>query len=83
MSLLLELRFPGNLDDVAVRVEALDAHVPRLLPLLRDRDAICLEPVAEGSDLLGPGDVAPKWRNLGSRIGSSVGPRASEKPPAL
>src|SRR5215204_628019 len=47
---LLALRLPRGLNDVAVRVSALDADVLRLIPLLDELDAVCGEAVAQAED---------------------------------
>src|SRR5688572_15875870 len=44
------LRLPCGLDDVTVRVAALDTHVIRLVPLFDQLDAVRGEPVAQRAD---------------------------------
>jgi hypothetical protein len=75
--------FPGELDDVAVGVPALDAHVAGLLPLLGDRDVIPFRRPRKARTSSGLDALRnEKWKKLGGVIGSSVSFSARAKPPA-
>src|SRR5512132_3878476 len=61
-------RLPRRLDDVAVGVAALDAHVGGLVPLLDELDAVCGKTVAQGQDGLAVREAdaevhPPGWRD--------------------
>src|SRR5436309_624138 len=59
------LRFPGSLDDVAVGIAALDAHVGRFVPLFLELDTAVEQPIAQRENCLTVrepnAEVHPGW----------------------
>ena len=66
------LLFPRRLDDVAVRIAALDADIFGLVPLLDQLDAIGGKPVAQRENGVAVRQADPKCIHDGRAIGSSL-----------
>jgi hypothetical protein len=70
--------FPRHLDDVAVGVAGLDAHVVGLLPLADDLDAVGDEAIAERADVVGTCEANAEVQEL-RQANRPVCPTESER----